>query len=813
MNARYVGVHLLEAPYQIDREYAYYLPAELAKDVRVGSVVAVPFGTANRRAYALVVSLSDTCEAERVKPVMAVLPERFSLSEEMRGLCFFLKEHTLCSVGDAVRCLLPGTAFSAILEFYLPGYGMPEEKTAAAACQLVWQLGRVEADRLKIEAGISRTQLNSLVEDGFLLRSYELKEEKGKTEKIIRPALPEEELLALLEDKKKLRSEAHGRILRTVLIEEHMRRADLCEVTHTTPAQVNALVKRGWLAEEEASVLRDPYANVKRAYDQTPLLLSRAQAAAYETLEGLLREDAPRAALLHGVTGSGKTKVIMKLIDQTIAQGKSVIFMVPEIALTPQTVGIFCARYGDRVAVIHSALSDGERFDAWQRIAAGKIDLVIGTRSAVFAPLSSVGLIVMDEEHEHTYKSENDPKYHTRDVAAYRCGVHHALLVLASATPSIESYFKAERGQYTLVPLRERYGGAVMPACEIVDMREELRAGNRSSVSARLQELLEETRGRNEQAILFLNRRGFHTTVSCKSCGEPLNCPHCSIALTHHSDRLGGGMLCHCCGYRAAMPRTCPSCGSEQLSFLGFGTQKAEGEIAACLAGARILRMDADTTGAKRSYDRLLSAFRRKEADVLLGTQMVAKGHDFPGVSLSGVILADTSLYVNDFRASERTFALLTQVIGRAGRADVPGRAVIQTYTPSNETIRLACAQDYESFYRSEIAIRRSLSFPPFCDLVQLTVSSSYEDELMTASLHLSAFMSSLAKREFADLPLMIFGPFEAGVYKVAGRYRLRMVVKCRLNKQSRAYFSRILTVFSKEIGRRITLSLDMNPM
>jgi primosomal protein N' (replication factor Y) len=465
------------------------------------------------------------------------------------------------------------------------------------------------------------------------------------------------------------------------------------------------------------------------------------------------------------------------------------------------------------VAVIHSSLGDGERFDAWQRIASGEIDLVIGTRSAVFAPLSNLGLVVMDEEHEHTYKSENDPKYHTRDVAAYRCGVHHALMLLASATPSLESYYKAERGQYTLVSLRERYGGARLPEAEIVDMRQELRAGNRSSVSRRLQELLEETVEREEQAILFLNRRGFHTSISCKSCGEPLTCPHCSIALTHHTDRVGGSSLCHCCGYRAATPRTCPSCGSDQLSFVGFGTQKAEGEIASCLPNASVLRMDADTTKGKQAHDRLLESFRRGEANVLLGTQMVTKGHDFPHVSLSGVMLADTSLYVNDFRASERTFALLTQVIGRAGRAESPGRAVIQTYTPENETIRLACLQDYESFYKSEIALRRSLSFPPFCDLVQLTISSAYEDELMTASVRLSSFMSSLAKREFSDLPLIIFGPFEAGVYKVAGKYRLRMVVKCRLCKQSRAYFSRVLIDFSKEIGHRIHVSLDMNPM
>lgn len=814
MNARYVAVHLLEAPYVIDSEYTYYLPAAFAGRVQVGSLVAVPFGMANRRAYALVVSLAEESRVEKAKPVMAVLPQRFALSEEMRGLCFFLKEHTLCSVGDAVRCLLPGTAFSAIREFFTPGPVTPQEGAAASICHLVAERGRVEADLLKNECALSSSAINQYVESGYLTRSYELRPDKGKTEKVISPAVSEEELLDMLNGgKKKIRSEAHERILRALLAEGAMRRADLCALTHTQPAQVSALVKRGLLQEEEAPVLRDPYASVKRGTDRSPILLTRAQTAAFDVLAALLQEDKPRAALLHGVTGSGKTKVIMKLIDATIADGKTAIMMVPEIALTPQTVGVFCARYGDRVAVIHSSLSDGERFDAWQRIAAGEISLVIGTRSAVFAPLSHIGLIVMDEEHEHTYKSENDPKYHTRDVAAYRCGTHHALLVLASATPSIESYYKAERGQYTLVPLRERYGGLPMPKAEIVDMREELRAGNNSSVSRRLQELLEATCEKEEQAILFLNRRGFHTSISCKNCGEPLNCPHCSIALTHHTDRVGGGLLCHCCGYRAALPRTCPACGSDRLSFVGFGTQKAEGEIISCLPSARVLRMDADTTSAKQSHDRLLGAFRRGEADVLLGTQMVTKGHDFPRVSLAGVMLADTSLYVNDFRAAERTFAQLTQVIGRAGRAELPGCAVVQTYTPQNETIQLACRQDYESFYRSEIALRRTLSFPPFCDLVQLTVSSAYEDELMTAAVRLSSYMSDLAKREYADLPLIIFGPFEANVYKAAGKYRLRMMIKCRLCQKSRQYFSRILIDFAKEIGHRIALSLDMNPM
>ncbi len=817
MKARYVGAYLLDAPYHIDREYAYYLPATLDGEVRVGSIIAVPFGTANRRTYALVASLAEYSDVDQVKPVLAVLPDRFSLSEEMLGLCFFLRDHTLSTVGDALRCLLPAAVFTAIREYYEPAAAPEGELDAdtARALAYLWENGRTERDALLTATAVRPSTLSRLVETGAATRTYARKRENEKREKHLSLALSVDETLALFTPdagRRRIRSEAAESILRTLIAEGSMRRADLCELTHTTPAAVTALVRRGLIVEEEVVVSRDPYATIPRGTDRTEIVLSRAQTRAYETLSSLYAADAARAALLYGVTGSGKTKVMMKLIDRVIAEGKSVIVMVPEIALTPQTVGIFCARYGERVAVIHSSLGEGERFDAWCRIAEGKVDLVIGTRSAVFAPLSNLGLIIMDEEHEHTYKSENDPKYHARDVAAYRCGVHRATLILASATPSLESYYKAERGIYTLVELRERYGGARLPDTEIVDMRRELREGNRTSISSTLYEALSECKDGGEQAILFLNRRGYNTTLSGKGCGETITCPHCRVALTYHTDRAGGSLFCHICGYRTAPVHTCPSCGSEHISFLGFGTQKAEDELAATIDGVRVFRMDADTTTGKAAYDRLLDGFRAGKGDILLGTQMVTKGHDFPRVTLVGVLLADTSLYVNDFRSSERTFSLLAQVIGRAGRADLPGRAIIQTYTPDNEVIRLACRQDYDAFYRSEIELRRALSFPPFCDIVQLTLSSVYENELLAAGARLSREMGRLAKEEYPALPLVIFGPFEAAVYRTAGKYRLRMIVKCRLARDARAYFSRILRDYGATLGRRVSLSLDMNP-
>jgi len=535
------------------------------------------------------------------------------------------------------------------------------------------------------------------------------------------------------------------------------------------------------------------------------------QAEAYRTIEGLYREDAARAALLYGVTGSGKTKVIMKAIDRTVDDGKTVIMLVPEISLTPQTVAIFCSRYGDRVAVIHSALSQGERLDAWRRIKGGMVDLVIGTRSAIFAPLDNIGLIVIDEEHEHTYKSESDPKYHARDIAAYRCGKSRALMLLASATPSIESFYKAEKGNYTLVPMRERYGGFSLPEAIVVDMREELRAGNLTPISERLMKSLEEVYTRGEQAIIFLNRRGYSSQVNCKECGEVLLCPRCSVSLTYHSGDGGGRLLCHLCGHTEPVRRTCPSCSSDKLSFLGYGTQKLEGELGKYLPDMQVMRMDADTTSTKMAYDRMLEDFRAEKADILLGTQMVAKGHDFPKVTLVGVALADTSLYVSDFRAAERTFSLLAQVIGRAGRAKSGGRAVIQTYSPYNETIRLACRQDYDSFYEGEIAIRRELSYPPFCDMVQLTLTSDNEENLSQAAKALSSRLEEKLKAEYSDLPFIVFGPFEAQVYKLNEKYRMRTVVKCRLSARSRKLFSELLCEFAAR--RDASLSVDLNPL
>ena len=740
-------VYLFDAPYHIDSAFDYLSDESISR----GAIVKVPFGKANKLRLGVVTRVKESAEGDNIKPVHSVVADRFSFTEEMLGLCLFLKEYTLCTFGEAARTVLPPGALS-------------EKLNIKYDKRCVLKISQDEADALlhaSGRAGIKSSGQRAVIE--YLMNI----------------------------------GSADYELVRSLV--------------GVTPANISALAEKGIIGISLTESIRNPYAEYSKREDKSEIVLTRAQRTAYETIEELYLENEPKAALLYGVTGSGKTKVIMKAIDKTVADKKSVILMVPEIALTPQTVAIFCRRYGERVAVIHSSLSAGERLDAWRRIRRGEVDLVIGTRSAVFAPLSNLGMIVIDEEHEHTYKSESDPKYHARDVAAYRCGKNNALMLLASATPSLESFHKAEIGKYTLVPMRERYGGIKLPDAIVVDMREEIRLGNTSPISDRLLTSLRECEERGEQAILFLNRRGYNSQISCKNCGDVITCPRCSVSLTYHIGERGGRLLCHLCGYSEPTPKKCPSCDSENISFLGYGTQKVEGELSEYIPEMKVMRMDADTTSGKLSYDRMLEDFRAERADILLGTQMVAKGHDFPKVTLVGVVLADTSLYVSDFRASERTFSLLTQVIGRAGRAKEGGIAVIQTYSPKNEIIKLACLQDYDKFYEGEIAIRRELSYPPFCDMVALTVTSDNESDLFRASKKLSDSIIEKINRDYANLPFTVFGPFEAQVYKVNEKYRMKMVVKCKLTAKSRELFRSLLCEFA--LDRKATLAVDLNPL
>lgn len=554
---------------------------------------------------------------------------------------------------------------------------------------------------------------------------------------------------------------------------------------------------------------RNPYADLPAAPKAAEIQLSAEQTKAYHTLSAMLDGDGG-SALLYGVTGSGKTQVYMRLIDRALQQGKDTIVLVPEIGLTPQVLGLFHQRYGRQVAVLHSGLSVGERNDEYRRADRGEAKIVLGTRSAVFAPLHTLGLIIMDEEQELTYKSERTPRYHARDIARYRAGESGALFVMASATPSIESYAAAKAGKYTLCSLEHRFGNAALPQVCTVDMKGELHAGHRSPLSRTLQKQIQSNLDAGKQTILLMNRRGYNTFIACNDCGHVITCPNCSISLTYHS--YSNRLMCHYCGYSKPLDNTCPECGSHAVRYSGFGTQRIEDELQALFPAARILRMDADTTAGKFRHQKLFDAFAAHEYDILVGTQMVAKGLDFDDVTLVGVVNADNALYDENYLSHERAFDLITQVVGRSGRRDATGTAVIQTIDPCNPVIDLAARQDYPAFFETEYALRRILTYPPFCDIYGVFFVSEDEN---AAALAAKAFFDTLVlENKEQQQKLIVLGPSPARISKISNTYRYRLAIKCKNSKSVRNLLMQVLkaTVKMKEL-RKVQISIDLNPI
>lgn len=728
-------VRILELPASADRVYDYAIPPELSDRVRIGSLAKVQFGALKRTA--LVVGLSDSSEYSALKPLISLADERYSLSDELMGVCAFLCERTFCSTGEAVQTVMP----SGVTDSLYHAKRDPVERfyTLIADTSKV-RLGRVEA-------------------------------------RVVEALYDSEKTLTYLKDK-----------------------------VGASTTVLNNLVKKQIISFREEEIYRNPYSGREKTVQNIELSVEQSRAA--DELSELALSKKACAALLFGVTGSGKTSVIKTVIDSVIGSGRTVIMLVPEISLTGQTVDFLCGCFGERVAVIHSGLSEGERLDAFKRIRAHMVDLVIGTRSAVFAPLDDLGMIVIDEEQEHTYKSDMNPKYHARDIARYRCAKNNALMLLASATPSLESFRKAEEGIYKLVRLNERYGDAVLPDVIISDLREETSRGNISPVGTVLRSELEKNLSRGEQSILFVGRRGYNNFISCKMCGEVIECPNCSVSLTYHRDHGSEQLKCHYCGYVREIPDICPKCGSEHLDRKGFGTQLVAEELSGIFPNARILRMDADAASGKFSHEHILNAFRDHSADILIGTQMVTKGHNFPDVTLVGVINADSALYLDDFRATERTFDLLTQVIGRAGRGKKAGRAVLQTYSPENDTIRFAARQDYEGFYSGAIKLRKQLVFPPFCDFVLIILTCEEEQAVMELSVRVDRRIRELLCGEYSDISAYIFGPMEAPIYRVNRVYRMRLILKCSAGKRMRDMLRLIQLEFAKE---KAQVNIDIN--
>lgn len=836
MSESIAKLHILDVPYCADKEYDYYIPLDLDGKIHIGDFVTVPFGMGNRHMCAVCTGLADESEHKRPKPVFSLACEDAHLDSEQIELCKFLSKYTLCSFGEAVRTVIPAAALSKIKEFVTvcenKKFNHQDEKINAASITVynfIKEHGKVYNHQLVAEFGDTYSKdLIPLLREGYCQRLCEEADKRyQKTKTIVFSALCDEDVKSLNENGKlatqSLRGSVQLKMIKVVAEAGEIDDAELFEKSGGGKNQLSNLASLGLVRLEYRDVYKNPYGDAKR--EDSDITLSPHQEEAYKTLCSLYESDTPKAALLHGVTGSGKTSVMKKMIDRVLSDGKTVIMLVPEIALTPQAVNVFCKYYGNNVAVLHSRLSRGEKFDTWRRIKDGLANIVIGTRSAIFAPLKNIGLIVIDEEQEHTYKSEGDPKYSAHDVARYRCSVHGSMMLLASATPSLSSYYKAASGRYTLVELTERYGGAVLPTVEIVDMRNESATGNTSPISVELLSRLSETVADGKQAIVFLNRRGYNSSVTCMSCGENMVCPRCSVSLTYNiggvcntmfpQDKVkqSGYLSCHYCGYTAKMPEKCPSCGTEHFRYSGCGTQKIEEELIKLVPGAKVSRMDMDTVGTKRSHEVIIEEFRSGKTNILLGTQMVTKGHDFPKVTLVGVIGADSGLYVDDFRSAERTFSMLTQVIGRAGRkGGEKGIAVLQTMNPYNEVIRDAVAQDYKAFYEREIRLRHNLSFTPFCDIVLLTLSSNVESKVLKGATILNDLLKELLEEKYKGLALQAFGPFEAPVYKIRDINRMRMVLKCRADKSFRSLLSDVMLEFEKRSFSGITLSVDINP-
>lgn len=812
-------VYLIGMTFAIDRLYDYYIPKELSGRICRGQLVLVPFGKANRKMTAVVYSIGSVEEIDRYKPVLSAREDILLTDEELK-LALFIKEQTFCTVGDAIRTMLPPALLTGAAERYFP------IKDASEAAPLSPAFRYVFADILRVP-GVSfetlrethgeevKEILNVLVRDGFIEQKAQL---KSPTNIIF------EEILTLTDDKQRIANAKEGpkrlkgeRQLALLTYLEQNGSAPfsvLKQELKITSAQVKSLQERKLLTVTRKEIHRLPY-QIDRNASPEVISLTDEQASAFNEIKEDLNCSEPRAILLHGITGSGKTMVIKSAIDCVIEKGQQVILLIPEIALTPQTVSIFCSYYGKKVAVLHSSLSQGERFDAWRKIRAGEVSLCIGTRSAIFAPFPNLGMIVLDEEHEHTYKSEQSPRYHARDIARFRCNYHRALMLLASATPSVESYYKATKGIYKLVELKGRYKGARLPETVICDLRLDSMGGPPSPIGSILADGIAKTLADGKQSILFVNRRGYNSFLSCPLCGKVVLCPHCSVSLTRHAKDQHHRvpyLSCHYCGYQENVPQKCPECGADSFQYMGFGTQKAEEELHERFPDAKLLRMDADTTAAKFSYDEMLEDFRAGKSNILIGTQMVTKGHDFPDVTLVGVLSADNSLYNDDYRANERTFALLTQVVGRAGRGSTPGRAIIQTYSPDHPVLALAASQDYQAFYEREIALRKNLTFPPYCDLALLTLACPDEGMLQNTVVTLADRLKTLLSTDYKDVPMVVFGPFEAPVYKVNETYRMRMILKCRNNLRTRAFLSQILTEFSGKNTKKVILTVDLNP-
>lgn len=793
---------------QTDQPFTYLVPENLNEQLAVGMRVEVPFGNGNRHVQGFVLAIEPMAATVldetnvQLKELVAVLDLKPVLNTEMLALADYMKEKTFAFKITCLQTMLP----SVMRADYQKYIYLTDELSEELQDQLFYGLEEISWDQAQ-ERGLL-PQLMALRKQQKVDIRYEVTtRNKVKMVRFIQAAKEFEQLeeirLGLRKGAKKKEQLLY--YLQRLGTEKVTAVKEMKELGFST-ALLNEAAKNGWLTFIEKEAYRDPFAN--QTFEKTTALsLNAEQQVAVETILQSVQEQQSQTYLLEGITGSGKTEVYLQVIAEVLNQGKTAIMLVPEISLTPQMVQRFKSRFGEHVAVMHSGLSQGEKYDEWRKIERGEAEVVVGARSAIFAPIENIGVIIIDEEHEASYKQEETPRYHARDLAIWRSEYHHCPVVLGSATPSLESRARAQKNVYQRLRLTQRANqAATLPTIDVVDMRQEVENGNVSSFSMSLQEKLQERLEKNEQSVLLLNRRGYSSFVMCRDCGYVLPCPNCDISLTLHMDSKT--MKCHYCGHEERIPYRCPNCGQDKIRYYGTGTQKVEEELQTLLPDSRILRMDVDTTRRKGAHEKILRTFGQGQADILLGTQMIAKGLDFPNVTLVGVLNADTALNLPDFRSSERTFQLLTQVSGRAGRAEKPGEVIIQSFNPEHYAIQLAKAQDYEDFYTKEMYIRHRGDYPPYYFTVQITASHPEENEAAK-----QMFQIATKLKQGLSPQAILLGPTPNAIMRVNNRYFYQVIIKYKQEPMLQPLLKEILTDTQRATARGLKLSIDAEPM
>ena len=810
-----VKVAVSAAPYSIDKPYSYLVPESLAAAAVPGVRVMVPFGRGNKESEGLILARVQEPKLPGSKAIRQILDPEPVLDKAGIDLALWMRGRYFCTVFETVKTILPAGLWYGLREIWSLAMEPETARSAAVGIPGAWQvLDLLEKQGGKADIRVLRDALGDGAEKPLkAMKKAEIlacetdakRKIADKSHRMVELAVNTEDAYALTEPKRRS-APARYEVVNFLATAGRTPAAEVSYYTGASARTLKAMEKAGLIAFSEEEELRVP--SLDDVEPGPEIVLNEEQQRAFEEILGRVQAAKPSVTLLHGVTGSGKTQVYLRLVQETLALGKTAMVLVPEIVLTPQMMRKFSSYFGSRVAMLHSSLKMTERYDQWKRIRRGEVDVVLGTRSALFAPLKNLGLIIMDEEQEGSYQSENVPRYDAREVAKYLCVREKAALVFGSATPTVETAWAAEQGSYQKALLRRRYNENALPEVLIADLRQEILNGNPGLISTPLRQELEKNLAAGEQSILFLNRRGSSRMLLCGECGYVPQCPRCSTAMTYHS--ANGRLMCHYCGHSEPAADTCPECGG-WMKHVGAGTQKVEEELRELFPEAGILRMDADTTAG--GHEEILQTFERERVPILLGTQMVAKGLDFENVTLVGVLSADISLYVDNYRAAERTFSLLTQVVGRAGRGGKTGRAVIQTYTPGNDVIRCAARQDYDAFYESEIRMRRLRRYPPFADLFTVTVSGTEEGRVLRAAVSVRETLRQLCRRpELAAGEPEVLGPAPAPVVKVNNRFRYRCTLVGKNDKATREMLAWLQKDFAKDSANRgMNLFVDHN--